>query len=91
MKAKRSYSEFTITIVSYAPTLGTPGKSSGLGHAFILFHSNSSIPITVGHMLVMPRDYIPVGIFDAERAPNEKNSGVWYNYEAWAIRDLKFF
>lgn len=91
IKTKRSYSEFTITIVSYTPRFGEPDSSGGsiFGHAFILFYNYSSIPVTVGHMLVLPGDYVSVGIFDKKSAPNEKNAGVWYNAEAYAITRVK--
>ena len=89
MKAKRSYSEFTITIVSYTPKSGASGTSSGFGHSFILLHNNSSIPVTVGHMYVPAGDYVSVGIFDKEHAPNKDHAGVWYNREAWSMSLVK--
>lgn len=88
MKAKRSYSEFTITILAYIPTFDTPGVSSGYGHACILLHNNSSIPMTVGRMLVMPGDYVSVGTFDLEHSPNENHAGVWYNVEGYHMRGI---
>ena len=71
MKAKRSYSEFTITIVSYPPS-----SSSTYGHSFILVYNNSSIPITVGHMYVPAGDYVSVSIYDKKHAPNRSHEGV---------------
>ena len=57
-------------------------------HLYSLYNY-SSIPVTIGHMLAMPRDYISVSVYDSVSAPSNKHSGVWDNTEAWAISAVK--